>query len=311
MRKSLQLQAQMCEEFGACVFDVTLDCEDGAPVGGEAGACRAGGGARCPWPATRRALRCASTRSAIRAFEQDIATIAGKAGRKLCHIMIPKVESVADVEQRLPGARRGRRGRVAAARADRIAGGRAPRIRHRGASAGAVAQFRPDGFRLGPRRRHPGGGDGPAKASSRTRWWCAPSWRSRRPAMPTARCRRTAWSRNSRTPGRWARRRGRAAREFGFTRMWSIHPDQIRPILEAFAPSAHEIEIASKIIAAAAAGRLGADQLRGQTGGPRELPLLLAGAGAGPPHRPEAAGRSAGLVRRRPAVLEHSRRQVV
>ncbi|MDB5845581.1 MAG: HpcH/HpaI aldolase, partial [Polaromonas sp.] len=32
MRKSLQLQAEMIEEFGACVFDVTLDCEDGAPV---------------------------------------------------------------------------------------------------------------------------------------------------------------------------------------------------------------------------------------------------------------------------------------
>ena len=44
----------------------------------------------------------------------------------------------------------------------------------------------------------------------------------------------------------------RAAREFGFTRMWSIHPDQIRPILEAFAPTAHEIEIATTIIAAAA-----------------------------------------------------------
>ena len=36
MRKSLQLQAEMMQEFGACVFDVTLDCEDGAPVGAEA-----------------------------------------------------------------------------------------------------------------------------------------------------------------------------------------------------------------------------------------------------------------------------------
>jgi citrate lyase subunit beta/citryl-CoA lyase len=36
MRKSLQLQAEMTQEFGTCVFDVTLDCEDGAPVGGEA-----------------------------------------------------------------------------------------------------------------------------------------------------------------------------------------------------------------------------------------------------------------------------------
>ena len=35
MFKSLQLQADMLREFGACVFDVTLDCEDGAPVGGE------------------------------------------------------------------------------------------------------------------------------------------------------------------------------------------------------------------------------------------------------------------------------------
>jgi citrate lyase subunit beta/citryl-CoA lyase len=43
----------------------------------------------------------------------------------------------------------------------------------------------------------------------------------------------------------------RAAREFGFTRMWSIHPAQIRPILEALAPQAHEIELASEILLAA------------------------------------------------------------
>ena len=33
----------------------------------------------------------------------------------------------------------------------------------------------------------------------------------------------------------------RAANEFGYMRMWSIHPDQIRSILEIFAPSANEI----------------------------------------------------------------------
>ena len=32
MKKSLALQAEMAEEFGACVFDVTLDCEDGARI---------------------------------------------------------------------------------------------------------------------------------------------------------------------------------------------------------------------------------------------------------------------------------------
>jgi citrate lyase subunit beta / citryl-CoA lyase len=35
MVKSLALQRSMIDEFGACVFDVTLDCEDGAPAGCE------------------------------------------------------------------------------------------------------------------------------------------------------------------------------------------------------------------------------------------------------------------------------------
>jgi citrate lyase subunit beta/citryl-CoA lyase len=33
MIKSLALQRTLMQEFGTCVFDVTLDCEDGAPVG--------------------------------------------------------------------------------------------------------------------------------------------------------------------------------------------------------------------------------------------------------------------------------------
>jgi citrate lyase subunit beta/citryl-CoA lyase len=44
---------------------------------------------------------------------------------------------------------------------------------------------------------------------------------------------------------------GRAAGEMGFTRMWSIHPAQIRPILQAFAPRQDDIVDASEIIAAA------------------------------------------------------------
>jgi citrate lyase subunit beta/citryl-CoA lyase len=44
----------------------------------------------------------------------------------------------------------------------------------------------------------------------------------------------------------------RAAQEFGYTRMWSIHPNQIRPILLAFAPDERQIQIATKILDAAA-----------------------------------------------------------
>jgi citrate lyase subunit beta/citryl-CoA lyase len=43
----------------------------------------------------------------------------------------------------------------------------------------------------------------------------------------------------------------KASRELGFTRMWSIHPSQIRPVLEAMAPTALEIEQAASLIEAA------------------------------------------------------------
>jgi citrate lyase subunit beta/citryl-CoA lyase len=96
MRKSLQLQAEMTHEFGTCVFDVSLDCEDGAPVGGEAEHAEL---------VIDLALRAATeARVAVRvhpvdhpSFEADMAAIAGKAGHRLTHIMVPKVESVADV----------------------------------------------------------------------------------------------------------------------------------------------------------------------------------------------------------------------
>lgn len=39
-----------------------------------------------------------------------------------------------------------------------------------------------------------------------------------------------------------------AKNKFGFLRMWSIHPNQIKPILEAFAPDEAEIKTASQIL---------------------------------------------------------------
>ncbi len=98
MRKSLQLQAEMAEEFGACVFDVTLDCEDGAPVGGEADhAALVTELALASAPGARVAVRVHPVDHP--SFDADIATIAGRAASRLCHVMLPKVESVADIER--------------------------------------------------------------------------------------------------------------------------------------------------------------------------------------------------------------------
>jgi citrate lyase subunit beta/citryl-CoA lyase len=49
----------------------------------------------------------------------------------------------------------------------------------------------------------------------------------------------------------------RAKNEFGFLRMWSIHPAQIEPIVRAFRPDAVEVETAAAVLAAAQAADWG------------------------------------------------------
>ena len=46
-----------------------------------------------------------------------------------------------------------------------------------------------------------------------------------------------------------------ASRRLGCTRMWSIHPSQIRPIVEAFSPTVAELDQAIEIIVAAQAAQ--------------------------------------------------------
>ncbi len=250
MRKSLQLQAEMYEEFGACVFDVTLDCEDGAAVGGEAD--------HAALVVALALLAPDTARVAVRvhpvghpAFAQDIATIAGKAGSKLCHIMVPKVENVQEVE-------------LACAALDAAGAGQlplhvlieSPGAVHRAfdiaahplvqslsfglmdfvsAHAGAIPS---EGMGIAGQFTHP--------LVVRAKLEIASACHAQ--GKVPSHCVVTEF----RDAGAVRAAAQKASRDFGYTRMWSIHPDQIRPILEAFAPTAHEIEIATKIIAAAA-----------------------------------------------------------
>jgi citrate lyase subunit beta/citryl-CoA lyase len=56
----------------------------------------------------------------------------------------------------------------------------------------------------------------------------------------------------------------RARQEFGYTRMWSIHPDQIKPIVTAFAPRASEVNDACEILTAAGSKDWAPIEHRGQ-----------------------------------------------
>ena len=50
----------------------------------------------------------------------------------------------------------------------------------------------------------------------------------------------------------------RARNEFGFLRMWSIHPSQIQPIVDAMKPDLGEVADAAAILLAAQTSRTGA-----------------------------------------------------
>ncbi len=253
MRKSLQLQQEMIDEFGACVFDVTLDCEDGAPVGAEA--------QHAELVVALAASAGEKARVAVRVhpvdhpkFEQDIAIVAGKAGRRLCHIMLPKVERVEDVEL--------------ASRALDAAGAatlplhaliESPAAVHRAFDIAAHPRVQSVSFGLMDFVSAHGGAI-PAAAMGIEGQFTHPLVVRAKVEIASA-CHAhgkvpahgvVTEFKDMAAMGRAARR---AARDFGFTRMWSIHPDQIRPIVEAFAPAADEVAEAAELLLAAQAAQ--------------------------------------------------------
>ena len=250
MRKSLELQAQMAREFGACVFDVTLDCEDGAAVGGEAEhAALVAALALDAAPGARVAARVHPVGHS--AFANDMATIAGEAGQRLCHIMVPKVESVDDVlaaERALE--------RASAAHLPLHVLIESPLAVHNAFAIAAHPRVQSLSFGLMDFVSAHGGAI-PASAMGAAGQFTHPL--VVRAKLDVA----SACHAHGKVPSHCVvtefkdaaalqAAARRAALELGYTRMWSIHPAQIRPLLAAFAPSQDDIDTATKIIAAAA-----------------------------------------------------------
>jgi len=268
MRKSLQLQAEMSVEFGACVFDVSLDCEDGAPVGGERDhAQMVVALANEAQAAARRSASSVAPRVAVRvhpvdhpAFDADVAAIVGGAGKALCHLMIPKVESVADVERA-----------VAAVDAAARSAGRteplplqvlleSPAAVHRAFDIAAHPRVQSISFGLMDFVSAHGGAIPDSAMGTHLDARPGELDQFSHPLVVRAKldiasachahgkvpshCVVTEFN-NTQALQAAARK---AAREFGYTRMWSIHPNQIRPILEALAPSGADIERAAALI---------------------------------------------------------------
>ncbi len=250
MRKSLQLQADMMKEFGRCVFDVTLDCEDGAAVGDEAAHAKLvvallNGAA----PGARVAARVHAVDHA--AFAQDMAIIAGEAGDKLCHIMLPKVESVDDVLQAEKLLNRATDARVPLHILVE-----SPQAVHRAFEIAAHPSVQSISFGLMDFVSAHGGAI-PGSAMGVQGQFTHPLVVRAKLEIAAAchaygkvpsHCVVTEFK----NPAAMQQAAHKAASELGYTRMWSIHPAQIRPILQAFAPSEVEVAEAARIVRAAA-----------------------------------------------------------
>jgi citrate lyase subunit beta/citryl-CoA lyase len=248
MRKSLELQAEL-----GPVFDVTLDAEDGAPVGGE----------------VEHALLIASLigseqnrfgRVGARLLPVDHPKFGDVLGAVLgdakppAYLMLPKPRGVADVAR-------------AAAALD-AAGGAAIPLHALVETHGALAE-------VGAIAAHPrieslsfglmdfvSAHRGAIPASA-----MGVKGQFEHPLVVRAKLEiAAACHAHARVPShcvvtefKHARALMDAAtlacRQFGYTRMWSIHPSQVRPIVDAFTPSVAEVDQAVEIILAAQAAQ--------------------------------------------------------
>jgi citrate lyase subunit beta / citryl-CoA lyase len=262
MRKTLALQAEMMDEFGACVFDATLDCEDGAPVGGEVDHANMVASlvnnaqaaiknvVTADAPVQRMGVRVHAVDHP--SFASDIDILVKGAGAHLAYITLPKVERLYDVQTALQAINQ--------------AGGTHIPLHVLIESSAAVAQV----FTIAAHPRVESisfglmdfvsshGGAIPADAMDSVGQFNHPLVVRAKLEIAAAchahgkvpsHCVVTEFTDTSALQLAATR----ASRQLGYSRMWSIHPSQIRPIIAAFAPSEAEVCTASRIIEAAVA----------------------------------------------------------
>jgi citrate lyase subunit beta/citryl-CoA lyase len=252
MRKSLEMQGDM-----GPVFDVTLDGEDGAPVGGEIEHAHLIA-ELVNSPANRFGRVGARVQTVDHpAFEAMVDVVIGRAGPRLPYLMIPKPRHLQDLERAIevvdeasqrhgldrevplhtlvetPGALRDAMAMAAHPRVHSLSFGLMDYVSaHRGAipqsAMTAKGQF-----------------EHPLVLRAKLEIAAACHTYGKTPShCVVTEFKHLAALQEAAT---------QACRQLGYTRMWSIHPDQIRPIVDAFSPTTAEIDLAIEILMAAQA----------------------------------------------------------
>jgi citrate lyase subunit beta / citryl-CoA lyase len=256
MIKSLSMQADMAQHDRP-TFDVTLDLEDGAPVGGEhehallvsdllnSQANRFGRvGVRVHDPKHPR-------------FEDEVDTLIKQAGSRLAYIMVPKLASAKDAAWAIDV--------IKTTRLRHGVGHIVPvhgliethRALQQVAEIAALPGLESLSFGLMDFVSEHRGAI-PASAMSAQGQFSHPLVLRAKLEIAAA-CHAARITPSHCVVTEFKDKRAvthaaeRAARELGYTRMWSIHPEQIHLIVDAFAPVAHEVDDAVEILSTAQA----------------------------------------------------------
>ncbi len=262
MRKSIALQ----QELGP-LFDITLDCEDGAAAGNEEAHARlvadiiAGQDNRFK----RIGARVHDIDSGF--FENDVDIICSGAARHLAYLVIPKVESAAALtgaaqfiaDQAEQGGREALPIHVliethgALAEVRQIAAHPQVECLSFGLMDFVSAHY---GAIPADAMRSPGQFTHPLVTRAKLEIAAACHAHGKVPSHNV--------TTEIKDPSIVKQDAACAKTGFGYTRMWSIHPSQIEPIVIAFSPDSHEIDDAAQILTEAQANRWGPIQHGGK-----------------------------------------------
>ena len=249
MEKSLLLQSQMIKALGACVFDVTLDCEDGASVGAERDhALLVSELIAKRGPLARVAARIHAVDHSH--VEEDVELIVGSVGSLMSHVMIPKVESVQDIQTVVQAL-----DRVGAHQLPIHALIESPQAVHQAFDIAAHPRVESLSFGLMDFVS--------SHAGAIPEWGMTMSGQFKHPLIVRAKMEiASACHAHGKTPAHGVvteindlasieQSAAEAHERLGYPRMWSIHPSQIEPIIAAMTPSQDAIQEASAIVLAA------------------------------------------------------------
>ena len=263
IRKALELQASL-----GPLFDITADCEDGAPAGREQE--HAAMVAALINSSDNRYNRLGARIHDVRhpCWQDDLDTIVGAAGARLPYLVLPKPECAADAQTQIaaldvtrirhgiareipvhvlietPGAVREAWQIAALPHVESIDFGLMDYVSAHHGAIPATAM------------RSPGQFAHPLVARAKCEIAAAALGNGIVPAHNV-----TTEFRDTSVVAEDARR---ARNEFGFLRMWSIHPNQIEPIVAAMRPSFEETAEAGQILCTAQEAAWGPIQIEGR-----------------------------------------------